>query len=580
MKNKTVNRIFIYIGRYKPLFFLTLLFSAATVGMTLAVPVLFGKAVDCIITENKVDFYLLKTIFLKIIILVCLTGVTQWVMDVINNKITNAVTKSVRNDFFNKLQTVPLKYLDENPSGEILSKLIGDVDQFADGLLMGFTQFFTGILTVAGTLSIMFVINWVIALVVAVITPVSLFAAKFISKKTYVLFKKQSEIRGEQTAFTDESVTNVKTAQAYCREEKNLDKFREINGRLIDCSLKATFFSSLSNPVTRFVNAIVYAGVALSGALIAVTGSFGLAVTAGSLTGLLAYANKYTKPFNDISSVITELQNALACAAGIFGVIDEKSEMKDKPDAAELKNAQGNIRLENVCFSYVPERKLIENFNLSAKSGEKIAIVGPTGCGKTTLINLLMRFYDVNSGKIFVDGYEIRDITRKSLRKVYGMVLQDTWLKTASVKENVSFGKQNATDEEIEEACRLSRADGFIRQLSDGYDTVISDDGTLSQGQKQLLCIARVMLVKPDMLILDEATSSIDTRTELKIQEAFDILMENRTSFVVAHRLSTIESADIILVMENGNIIEQGSHKELLEKRGFYYNLYNSRLEE
>ena len=575
-----VKRILKQLKKYRLLLALTIFFATVTVAGTLLVPVIFGQVIDLIDLEHlgsinieKIDKY-----FAYIGIIVVITCLSQWLMSVINNRIAYCVVKDIREEAFAKIQRLPLKYIDSHPYGDLIGRVIADVDQFADGLLMGFTQLFTGVLTIISTLAIMFVINWVIALVVFVITPLSLFVAKFIASRTYSMFKKTSEIRGEQTAFIDEMVGNLKVVQAFNREDENLEKFDEINERLTSASLKSIFFSSLTNPCTRFVNSVVYAAVALTGALMLVLGTpLPVLFTVGKLSNLLFYANQYTKPFNEISGVITELQNAIACAGRIYEVIDEQPQQPDKEDAGELSNVKGEVKLENIDFSYDPERKLIENLNLNVKAGQRIAIVGPTGCGKTTLINLLMRFYEPQKGRISVDGTPVTDITRKSLRKNYGMVLQDTWLKSGTVRENIAMGRPDATDEEIINAAKASHAHNFIMQLHDGYNTVIAEDGgNLSQGQKQLLSITRIMLCLPPMLILDEATSSIDTRTELKIQNAFAKLMAGRTSFVVAHRLSTIKEADIILVMKDGKIIEQGTHSELLKAGGFYNNLYNS----
>ena len=574
-----VKRILKQLNKYRLLLALTIFFATVTVAGTLFVPVIFGQIIDLIDLENlgSIDFAKIGRLFAVIGIAVAITCLAQWLMSVINNRIAYCVVKDIREEAFANLQRLPLKYIDGHPYGDLVGRAIADVDQFADGLLMGFTQLFTGVLTILCTLAFMFVINWVIALVVFVITPLSLFVAKFIASRTYSMFKKTSEIRGEQTAFIDEMVGNLKVVQAFNYEDENLEKFDEINERLTAASLKSIFFSSLTNPSTRFVNSVVYAAVALTGALMLVLGTpLPVLFTVGKLSNLLFYANQYTKPFNEISGVITELQNAIACAGRIYEVIDEQPQQPDKGDAVELAEVKGEVRLENIDFSYDPERKLIENLNLNAKAGQRIAIVGPTGCGKTTLINLLMRFYEPQNGQIKVDGTPVTDITRKSLRKNYGMVLQDTWLKSGTVRENIAMGRPDATDEEIIQAAKASHAHSFIMQLPNGYDTEIAEDGgNLSQGQKQLLCISRIMLCLPPMLILDEATSSIDTRTELKIQNAFAKLMAGRTSFVVAHRLSTIKEADIILVMKDGKIIEQGTHSQLLAAGGFYNNLYN-----
>lgn len=573
VRKGTLKQVLRYVGKYPFSLSLTLVLAIVTVGFTLYVPILVGDAIDCIVDKGQVDFSALKIIFFKIGASVAVTAASQWLMSVFNNKITFEVVKDIRADAFAKISRLPLKYLDSHSHGDTVSRIIADADQFADGLLMGFTQFFTGIMTILGTLAFMLALSWQIALVVVFVTPLSLFIAKYISSHTYTFFKKQSETRGEQTAFTEEIISNLKTVQAFSHEKANEEKFDEINKRLEKYSLDASFYSSLPNPTTRFVNNIVYALVALIGALYIVSGR-GFSV--GNLTTFLSYANQYTKPFNEISGVVTELQNALACAARIFELLDEAEQ---PPDAGNrvLGRAEGNVSLESACFSYVPGQKLIEDFSLKVKPGEKVAIVGPTGCGKTTLINLLMRFYDVTGGAVKVEGEDVREITRRSLRSNYGMVLQETWLKSGTVRDNIKMGRPSATDEEMYAAAKASHADGFIRRLSEGYDTVLSEEGgSLSQGQKQLLCIARIMLCLPPMLILDEATSSIDTRTEMKISDAFNKLTEGRTSFVVAHRLSTIRTADTILVMNAGQIVEQGTHGELLEKRGFYYKLYNS----
>ena len=573
-----LKRILKQLKGYKLWLAATVFFALVSVAGTLAVPVFFGQIVNLIVGEGEV--YLTKIFEKFIIIAVCVavTAVAQWLMNIINNKITYNVVKDIREEAFANIQRLPLKYLDAHSYGDIVSRNISDVDAFADGLLMGFTQLFTGVLTIVGTLALMLVINWIIALVVVVITPLSLFVAKFIATRTYSLFKKTSEIRGEQTAFIDEMIGNLKVVQAFNREDENIEKFDEINSRLTKASLKSIFYSSLTNPCTRFVNAIVYAAVALSGALMLVFSTpLPIAFNVGLLTSLLSYANQYTKPFNEISGVVTELQNALACADRIYELIDEQPQQPDSIDAAELTDVIGNIEFNNVYFSYTADKKLIENLNIKAKAGQRIAIVGPTGCGKTTLINLLMRFYDPTDGTITVDGKDIMQVTRKSLRLNYGMVLQETWLKSGTIRENIAIGKPNATEQEIIGAAKAARSHNFIMQLANGYDTEITEDGgNLSQGQKQLLCITRIMLSLPPMLILDEATSSIDTRTEIKIQKAFAELMNGRTSFIVAHRLSTIKEADLILVMKDGNIIEQGSHSQLLENNGFYSKLYNS----
>lgn len=569
----TVKKIFKYLTHYKPSIIFSLLFAFITVAGQLAIPVLQGKAIDRIIGAGNVDIKGIITILIIIAVTVAATALFQWIMNVINNKITYSIVRDIRKDAFEKLQILPVNYVDTHPAGEIVSKVIADVDQFADGLLMGFTQFFTGIMTIIGTLVFMFIYDWKITMVVVLVTPASFFIASFIAKRTYNMFKKQSEARGEQTSLIDEMIGNEKIVQAYSMEDNSLERFDEINGKLQKYSLDATFFSSLSNPSTRFVNNVVYALVAFVGAFSVMRGG----LTVGSLSALLSYANQYMKPFNEISGVVTELQNAIACAGRVIDLIDETPMKKDPDNELVVKDGEGKIDLEDVCFSYDKSKELIKNFNLHVKPGERVAIVGPTGCGKTTVINLLMRFYDVDSGSIKIEDVDIKDVTKKSLRSNYGMVLQETWLKSGTIKENIITGRPDATDEEIVAAAKAAHAHGFIKRLPNGYDTVIGEDGgNLSQGQKQLLCIARVMLCLPPMLILDEATSSIDTRTEMKIQHAFSIMMEGRTSFIVAHRLSTIKSADIIIVMKDGNIIEQGNHEELLAKGGFYSVLYNS----
>ena len=571
-----LKRILKQLKPYGFLLAATIFFALISVAGSLIVPIFFGQVIDLLAEGLKVDFAKVFEKFIAIGVTIAVTCLAQWLMNAINNKITYNVVKDIREEAFAKLQILPLKFIDAHSYGDIVGRNVADVDQFADGLLMGFTQLFTGVLTIIGTLGIMIAINWVIALIVFVITPLSLFVAKFIATRTYSLFRKTSEIRGEQTAFIDEMIGNLKVVKAFNREDENLEKFDEVNERLTNASLKSIFYSSLTNPCTRFVNAVVYAAVALSGALMLLWNTpLPVVFSVGILTSLLSYANQYTKPFNEISGVITELQNAVACAGRIYEIIDEKPQKADSENALTLENVKGDIKFENVAFSYTEDRKLIENLNVSAKAGQRIAIVGPTGCGKTTLINLLMRFYDPNDGKISVDGNDIMDVTRKSLRKNYGMVLQETWLKSGTVSENISMGNPSASCEEIENVAKAAHAHNFIMQLPHGYDTVISENG-LSQGQKQLLCIARIMLCLPPMLILDEATSSIDTRTEKKIQNAFAKLMNGRTSFIVAHRLSTIKEADLILVMNNGNIIEQGTHGELVAKDGFYSKLYNS----
>ena len=569
----TMKRVLKYIRKYTPALVLSLLLAGLTVLLTLYIPILTGNAVDLIIGKRQVDMPGIFAIMKKIAIAMIITAVGQWVMNTCNNYITYHVIRDIRTDAFAKLEILPLKYLDAHAYGDIVSRVIADVDTFADGLLMGFTQLFTGVLTILCTLGFMLVTNVPITLVVVCITPVSFLVAKFIATKTYSMFKEQSETRGEQTSLIEEMIDNQKIVNTFSRGEAVKSKFGEINGRLQKCSLKAIFFSSITNPATRFVNSLVYAGVGVFGALVAIKGG----ISVGRLSCFLSYANQYTKPFNEISGVVTELQNAFVCAGRIFELIDEEPQVPDAADARVLEEAQGNVDLKDVYFQYVPEKKLIQNFNLQVKPGQRVAIVGPTGCGKTTVINLLMRFYDVNSGSIKVDGTDIRDITRGSLRTNYGMVLQETWLRSGTIRDNICMGKPDATEEEIIAAAKASHAHSFIKRLPQGYDTVITEDGgSLSQGQKQLLCITRVMLCLPPMLILDEATSSIDTRTEIKIQNAFATMMEGRTSFIVAHRLSTIQSADVILVMKDGNIIEQGNHETLLAKGGFYANLYNS----
>ncbi len=552
---------------------LSLIFAAVTVVTTLYLPILTGNAVDLMVKKGKVDFVGLKPIVRTMLIVLVITGVAQWIMNICNNYITYHVVQDIRKDAMDRIQIVPLKYLDGHAAGDIVSRVIADADQFADGLLMGFTQAFTGVMTIIGTLGFMLWINGWITLVVILVTPLSFFVAGFIAKKSYSMFRLQSKARGEQTALIDEMIGNQRVVQAYGHEKRSLEQFDEINGRLEKYSLKATFFSSITNPATRFVNNLVYAGVGIVGAFFAIHGM----LSVGRLSSFLSYANQYTKPFNEISGVITELQNAIACAARVFELMEAEPQEPDSPDAIELTQVKGAVELKNVSFSYVPEQKLIQNFNLSVKPGQRVAIVGPTGCGKTTVINLLMRFYDVNKGVIAVDGTDIRNMTRASLRSSIGMVLQETWLKDGTIRDNIIMGKPDATEEEIIAAAKATHAHSFIKRLPQGYDTVVREDGdNLSQGQKQLLCITRVMLCQPPMLILDEATSSIDTRTEIRIQRAFEKLMKGRTSFIVAHRLSTIKNADIILVMKDGNIIEQGNHESLLAQNGFYANLYNS----
>ena len=570
---QALGKVLRRLKRYRLLLALSILFAAVTVALTLYVPVLVGEAIDLILGPGQVDFTGIAALLVRIAWIVAVTALLQWLMNTINNKITYQVVRDVRDEAFRRIQILPLKYLDAHPHGEIVSRVIADVDQFADGLLMGFTQLFTGVVTILGTLCFMLSIHPGITLVVVLLTPISLFVASFIARRTYAMFKLQSETRGRQTAIIDEMIGSQKTVQAFSHEKASLDQFDEVNDQLAKYSLRATFFSSITNPATRFVNSVVYAGVGLTGALVAIGGG----ITVGNLTCLLSYANQYTKPFNEISGVVTELQNALACAGRIFELIEQEPQVPEEPDAAVLSDVKGHVSLQDVSFSYDPDRPLIGGLNLSVKPGQRIAIVGPTGCGKTTLINLLMRFYDVDGGAIAVEGEDIRTVTRRSLRSSYGMVLQETWLKTGTIRENIKMGRPDATDDEMIEAAKASHAHGFIRRLPKGYDTFITEDGgSLSQGQKQLLCIARVMLCRPPMLILDEATSSIDTRTELKVQEAFDRLMRGRTTFIVAHRLSTIREADKILVMRDGHIVEQGRHEELLKKGGFYAELYNS----
>lgn len=570
---KVIKKVLGKIKKYWFFLVLSIIMAIITVASTLYVPILIGKAIDYIIGADNVDFENIKSILFTIGIFIGITALSQWIMNICNNKITYHVVRDIRDEAIEKIQQLPLKYIDGHSYGEVVSRVIADVDQFADGLLMGFTQFFIGVMTIIGTLGFMLMINFKITLVVVFVTPVSFFVASFIAKKTYRMFKLQSETRGEQTAFIDEIIGGQKVVKAYNHEEAAIHQFDEINEKLQKYSLQAIFFSSLVNPSTRFVNSLVYAGVAVTGAISAIYGG----ITVGQLSSFLSYANQYTKPFNEISGVVTELQNALACASRVFELIEESPEVPDSPNAKRTIQVDGTVDLDNVFFSYIPDKKLIENFNLHVKKGQKVAIVGPTGCGKTTIINLLMRFYDVDSGKISVSGMDIKDITRNALRSGYGMVLQETWLKSGTIRDNIVMGKPDATDEEVIAAAKAAHSHSFIKRLSNGYNTVIGEDGGgLSQGQKQLLCITRVMLCHPSMLILDEATSSIDTRTEVKIQKAFDKLMEGRTSFIVAHRLSTIQSADIILVMKDGHIIEQGNHKELLAKGGFYKNLYES----
>lgn len=573
-KNKgTLKKVFSYIGKYKYFLILSMFFAAVTVGLTLYAPILVGKAIDCIIGEGNVDFVNMKSILIKVAIIVVSTALIQWLMNVCNNKITYNVSRDLRKKAFEKIEILPFSYIDTHSKGDIVSRVITDVDQLSDGLLMGFTQFFTGVITIIGTLAFMLSVNVFITIVVVVVTPLSFFIARFIAKKTFNMFSLQSKTRGEQTSFIDEMISNQKVAEAYSMNEENKARFDKINDDLAKYSLKATFFSSITNPATRFVNSIVYAAVALFGAIMAVKGN----ITVGILSCFLSYANQYTKPFNEISSVVTELQNAIACAARVFELIEESPELPDKTDATDLENVKGSVEINNLYFSYNPDRELLKDVNINVEPGKTVAIVGPTGCGKTTLINLLMRFYDPNNGTISVDEVNTQDVTRQSLRQNFGMVLQDTWLKSGTIADNIRLGKTDATDDEIIEAAKKAHAHSFIKRLPNGYKTKIGEDGgSLSQGQKQLLCITRLMLCPPPMLILDEATSSIDTRTEIKIQKAFNTLMKNRTTFIVAHRLSTIQNADLILVMNDGNIIEQGTHVSLYAQKGFYYNLYNS----
>lgn len=572
-QRKTLSKLFTRLYKYRLFLIGSIVSAGITVATTLYIPVLIGKAIDQIVGRGNVDFHKIAVILAQAAIIICITGITQWVMNLCNNKITYHMTRDIRNEAIEKIEILPLKYIDGHSHGDIVSRIITDVDQFADGLLMGFTQFFSGVVTILGTLGFMLSINVSIALLVIGLTPVSLLVARFIAKRTYSMFRQQSEIRGEQTALINEMIGGQKVVKAFGYEKEALKRFDDVNERLKNSSQKAIFFSSLTNPSTRFVNSLVFAGVAISGAIFAVQGS----LTVGQLSCFLSYANQYTKPFNEISGVITELQNALACAARIFELIEEEPQQPDAEDAVILSDVEGNVELAHVNFSYVPEKRLIEDFNVKVESGKRVAIVGPTGCGKTTVINLLMRFYDVDSGKIMVDHKNIADITRESLRRSFGMVLQDTWLKTGTIRENIIMGKPDATQEEIIQAAKDAHSYHFIKQLPKDFDTWITEDGgSLSQGQKQLLCITRVMLCLPPMLILDEATSSIDTRTELKIQNAFARMMKGRTSFIVAHRLSTIQSADIILVMKDGKIIEQGNHQSLLAQNGFYATLYRS----
>ncbi len=569
----TLRKVLRYIKKYWVYLALSIVMAALTVTLTLYLPILTGRVIDLIVRKGEVDFDGVFAILRQMAVVIGITAAAQWVMNICNNKMTYRIVQDIRDEAFKRIEILPLKYIDEHSYGEVVSRVIADVDQFADGLLMGFTQFFTGVITILGTLGFMLSVNVGITGVVVLITPLSFLVAAFIARKTFVMFRAQSETRGEQTALIEEMIGNQKVVQAFSHEDEALDEFDEINGRLEKCSLKAIFYSSITNPSTRFVNNLVYAGVAVAGAVFAIRGG----ISVGQLSCFLSYANQYTKPFNEISGVVTELQNALACAARIFALIEEEPQIPDKDNAVCLGDVEGSVDLAHVDFSYVPDKKLITDFNLSVRPGQRVAIVGPTGCGKTTVINLLMRFYDVNAGSIRVEGHDIRDVTRKSLRANYGMVLQETWLKGGTVRDNIVMGKPEATEEEIIAAAKASHAHSFIKRLPDGYDTIIAEDGgNLSQGQKQLLCITRVMLCLPPMLILDEATSSIDTRTEIRIQKAFAAMMEGRTSFIVAHRLSTIREADVILVMKDGNIIEQGDHETLLKQNGFYATLYNS----
>ena len=576
-QTEVLKKVLRYMRRYWFYLAISILLAAITVASTLYIPLLTGDAVDCIVGKGHVDWAGVFAVLKQMAMVIGVTALAQWGMNICNNKLTYQIVRDIRNEAFAKLEILPLKYIDRKSSGEIVSRIIADVDQFADGLLMGFTQLFTGVITILGTIGFMLSVNVGITFVVLLVTPISWLVASFIAKHTFDMFRKQSETRGEQTALIDEMIGNQKVVQAFGHEQKAMDRFDEINGRLQKYSLRAIFFSSITNPSTRFVNSLVYTGVGITGALAAVSGR----MSVGQLTCFLSYANQYTKPFNEISGVITELQNAIACAGRVFELIEEEPQTPEPEDVKVLTDVEGTVRLQNVRFAYRPDQKLIENLNLTVKPGERVAIVGPTGCGKTTLINLLMRFYDVDDGSIQVEGTDIRMLTRNSLRAAYGMVLQDTWLRSGTVKENLLIGKTDATDEEIVEAAKLSHAHSFIKRLPKGYDTFIGEDGGgLSQGQKQLLCITRLMLCHPTMLILDEATSSIDTRTEMKIQNAFAKLMEGHTSFIVAHRLSTIREADVILVMRDGQIVEQGNHKTLLAQNGFYAKLYNSQFED
>jgi len=570
-QKETFKKVINYTGKYKIYLIISMVLSVVTVALTLYIPIIIGDAIDMIIDKGNVDFNGILPLLKSMVIVILATSIVQWIMNICNNHLTYGIVKDIRDEAFTKIQSLPLKYIDSHASGDLVSRVISDADQFADGLLMGFTQLFTGVATIIGTLIFMISVNFKISLVVILITPISFVVASMIAKNTYSMFRKQSETMGEETAFIDEMVGNIKTVQSFGYEQKAIEGFDEINSRLGEYSKKAIFYSSITNPSTRFINNLVYVGVGLTGALTVINGG----LTVGQLQCFLSYANQYTKPFNEISGVITELQNALACAGRIFELIEEPSQ-EVNPDAIELKDVNGNVSFKDVKFSYTPEQKLIEDFNLEVKAGQRVAIVGKTGCGKTTLINLLMRFYDTTGGSILVDNVDIKNVTRESLRNHYGMVLQETWIKTATIRENITIGKPDATEEEILEASKSSYAHSFIKRLPNGYDTIIKDDGTLSQGQKQLLCITRVMLAIPSILILDEATSSIDTRTEINIQKAFANLMQGRTSFIVAHRLSTIKEADIILVMDSGHIMEMGNHDQLLQQKGFYYRLWNS----
>ena len=572
-RSATLRKVLRYVRRYWPALIVSLLLALVYVAMSLYIPILVGQAIDHIIEAGKVDFAAIWDILLTILICAGVAGLSQWVMNELNNRITFRITRDIRQEAFRHIQVLPLSYLDKHPHGDVVSRVIGDVDTFADGLLMGFTQLFTGIMTILGTLIFMLVISWEIALVVVCITPLSLVVANFIAKRTYSMFQEQSKTKGEQTALIDESIENMKVVKAFSHEDETMERFDDINKRLEKCSLRAIFFSSMTNPATRFVNSVVYAGVGLVGALIAIGGG----ITVGNLTSFLNYANQYTKPFNEISGVVTELQNALACAGRVFALMEEPARTPEPEEPQYPETVCGGVQVENMSFSYVPEKPLIQNLNLQIKPGQRVAIVGPTGCGKTTIINLLMRFYDPQEGSISLDGVNTRLMNRGDLRRSVGMVLQDTWLMAGTVRENIAMGKSDATDEEIIAAAKQAHAHSFIKRLPQGYDTPIGESGgNLSQGQRQLLCIARVMLCLPPMLFLDEATSSIDTRTEIKIQKAFDTMMQGRTSFIVAHRLSTIQEADVILVMRDGQVIEKGKHEELLQNKGFYSELYES----